>query len=433
MKITVFTLFPELYTPFLSTSIIKKASEQGLFTAQVQSLLSFCAPKERIDGPTYGHGPGMLIKPTVVERAIEGYEKDHGRPLRIFFSPHGQHLTQDLLREIHGRAQNHCALFAARYEGMDARVEEEYADYVISLGDFVLMGGDVPALAFMEGILRLVPGIVGREESVEHDSFTGPFVDHPEYTAPVEWRGKIVPEVLRSGNHAAMQMWRRRAAAERTYTHHFDWFRSHAHDQSDRELMKSTIPNHYAALMHSEVLVPGPNGDGLVSSTSSVTSLDIHDIARSATTYGISGYGIITPLIDQQKIVNTLLDFWHTGAGTTYNVHRHHALNRVKLCDTLDAFIAQITEREGVAPLLIATSARDESHKNRITYRDQGMIWSQKKPVLFIFGTARGLAPELLARCDYILEPIEGFEKFNHLSVRTAAGIIFDRWLGLGR
>lgn len=433
MKIAVFTLFPELYTPFFSTSIVKKAIETGTFVPSLHSLLSVCAPKERIDSPTYGHGPGMLIKPTVVDKAITEYEQSQGRPLRIFFSPHGVPLTQDLLKEIHARAEGHCALFAARYEGMDARVEEEYADYVVSLGNFVLMGGDVPALAFMEGILRLVPGIVGRGESVEHDSFTGAFTDHPEYTAPIEWHGRMVPEVLRSGNHGAMLKWRQEQAARRTMVNHFEWFRTHATTQSDRDLMKSAIPHHYAALMHTEVLVPAPNGDGMVSSTSSVTSLDIHDIARSAATYGIAEYSIVTPLVDQKKIVNTLLDFWKTGAGTTYNTHRHHALNRVQLQSSIDEVIERITQKEGVAPIVIATSTRDESHTNRISYRDQGKIWAQNRPVLIIFGTARGLAPECITRCDYVLEPIEGFEKFNHLSVRTAAGVIFDRWLGLGR
>ena len=134
------------------------------------------------------------------------------KAFKIFFSPRGQKVDQRVLETIAARAQesNHLMLIAGRYEGMDARVEDEYADMILSMGDFVIMGGDLPVMILVEGVLRLLPQVVGKEESVERESFSGPWVDFPSYTEPVEWQGKRVPDVLRSGNHAAIEMdsWR---------------------------------------------------------------------------------------------------------------------------------------------------------------------------------------------------------------------------------
>ena len=146
----------------------------------------------------------------VIERAVDAQEHAHGKAFKIFFSPSGRRLDQDLLKKLLQSIEEkeHLMLLPARYEGMDSRVEEHYADEIISAGDFVVMGGDLPAMLLMEGLLRLIPGVVGKAESVEQDSFFGPFVDHPHYTAPVVWKDLEVPEVLRSGNHAFIAQWR---------------------------------------------------------------------------------------------------------------------------------------------------------------------------------------------------------------------------------
>src|SRR5579871_559261 len=184
MKISILSVFPDLYGPFLQTSLIKRAQDQGLVSFYLSSFFSQVSPKERIDAPTFGHGAGMVLKPVVVQKAITDQEAQRGKAFKIFFSPHGkkldQHLLQDLVRRI--GMQGHALLIPARYEGMDARVEEHYADEIVSVGDFVLMGGDLPAMILLEGLLRLVPGVVGKQESVELESFSGPFVDYPEYT-----------------------------------------------------------------------------------------------------------------------------------------------------------------------------------------------------------------------------------------------------------
>lgn len=427
MKISVLATFPELFQPFLSTSLIKRAIQNGHVSVELNSFFSYAEPKERIDAPTFGHGAGMLIKPAIVEKAIADIEAKQGRTYRVFFSPHGKKLTQPVLHEL--AAQKNLLLVCGRYEGMDARVEQTYADLILSIGDYVVMGGELPAMVFMEGLLRLVPGVVGREESVRLDSYQTPFVDHPEYTEPVTWQGKEVPAVVRSGNHGAIRAWQQEVAAERTVVHHFDWFRSSPLTDKERELGLSKIPPHYTALMHSDVLI-GANDGQTVVGNSSVTSLDIHDIARSARTYGIQHYFIVTPLQDQAQIVQTLLDFWQTGVGLSYKPQRSDAVKSVSIAQTLDQAVAEIEAKEGKRPILVATSARDVVGIKNISYSDQELVWSQNRPVLLIFGTARGLSQELLMRCDYVLQPVKGFSNYQHLSVRSAAAVVFDRWLG---
>jgi tRNA (guanine37-N1)-methyltransferase len=429
MKISVLTLFPDIYKPFFATSLIGKAVEKKIIDYSINDMFTACRPKERIDAATYGHGAGMVIKPEAVESMINTVESVHGRAYRIFFSPHGIKLDQRVCREIVEKSaahNNHIMTIAARYEGMDARVEEEFADIILSVGDFVLMGGDLPSMLCIEAILRYVPGVIGNEASVEHDSFTGALVDYPEYSAPLVWRNREVPAILRSGNHATIAQWRLQAAAKRTMQNHFEWFRSAYPSEAEVAAIKKEIPSHYAVLMHDEIMLPQER-----IGTTSVTSLDLHDIARSARTYGLKKYFIVTPLVDQQRIVKTLLDFWNIGAGVTYNKERHEAVSLVELYSTFDEVKKRIVELENKEPLVIATSAKAGSDIDIITYKDQGMIWKFERPVLFVFGTGRGLANAFMSLCDYALVPLKGMSSYNHLSVRSAAAVIFDRWLGL--
>lgn len=427
MNISILSVFPELYKPFLATSLVARAQQTGAAAFALSDFFSYVQPKERIDTPTYGPGAGMVLKPDVVQRAIESQEQLYGPAFKIFFSPQGKKLDQVLVRQLAQQlAGKHVMLVASRYEGMDARVESEYADLELSIGDYVLLGGDLPAMVFIESFLRLLPGVVGKEESVAAESFSGAFLDHPEYGAPVAWQGIEVPEIVRSGHHEKIKEWRREQAACKSIVHHFDWVRSHALTADDRKMVRKVLPPHYAALMHTDIQLPH-NQVG----TTSVTSLDIHDIARSACTYGIKNYFIVTPLSDQQKLVETLRTFWLSDVGIDYNPERHEAVSRVQLVAQLDDVIAEIQKKEGVAPLVVATSARSvASSVELITFYDHEKLFSQKRPILLLFGTGRGLAENVFERCDYLLVPIEGFSDYNHLSVRSAAAVVFDRWLG---
>jgi hypothetical protein len=162
---------------------------------------------------------------------------------------------------------------------------------------------------------------------------------------------------------------------------------------------------------------------------SAVTNLDIHDIARAARTFGVDHYYIVTPYSDQQALVTEILDHWRTGHGATYNPARKAALDRVKISETLGATIAQVTEQRGRRPLILTTSARTQ--KNSISYRETRKRIDDREPIILLFGTAHGLAPEVTETADYALPPIESTTDYNHLSVRSAVSIILDRLLGI--
>ena len=427
MDISVITVFPNLYTEFFQTSLLKRAREQIKINFNVRAFSSFCAPKEHIDGPAAGHGSGMVIRPGVVQEAVESQEALYGKAFKVFLTPQGKKFDQRVARQLATQlaSSNHVMFFSGRYEGIDQRAHEAYADLELSLGDFVLMGGDLPVMVMIESLLRYVPGVIGQAESVEKDSFSGPFVDYPTYTAPAIWQDRSIPEVLLNGNHAAAEAWRRSTAIKKSVIYHFDWVRRHAAEETDIKDIARTIPPHYCVLMHSDVLV-----QKTVVGNSSVTSIDIHDIARSAKTYGIAKYFVVTALIDQQKIVRKILEFWDD-AGIEYNKTRADAVANVELKGSLDEVIAAIEQVHGKRPLLLATSARSSETKvSRIGYDDQAIVWGQERPVVLVFGTASGLSPDLIDRCDYLLPPLEGFSKYNHLSVRSAAAVVFDRWIG---
>lgn len=429
MNISVLTLFPELYKPFFEVSLIKRAQEKGTISCNVNNLLSYVQPKVRVDDTTFGHNAGMLLKPEIIEQAVDASERDFGKAYKIILSPQGKTLTQPRLKELYERVkdQKHIMLIASRYEGLDARVEAHYADELVSVGNFVVMGGDIPAMLLLEGLLRFVPGVVGKEESVQLDSFSGAFVDYPEYTRPVVWKGMEVPEIVRSGNHAAIDAWRQEQAVQATVKKHFNWVRSIPTTKEERKLVKKYIPHHYIALMHNDIDLK----EGRIGHTS-VTSIDIHDIARSSVTYGLQTFFIVTSLKDQQKMVEKMLSFWvDEKIGGDYNNNRHEAVRTVQLKSELDDVIALIEEREGKKPLIIGTSARDGDTIKMLTYFEQDIAWQYDRPILFLFGTGSGMSEGLLNRCDYMLPPLQGFSDFNHLSVRSAVAIILDKWLGI--
>lgn len=444
MKISILTVFPELYETFLKTSLIGRARGEKLVDFNVVRFSDFCRPGERIDGPSCGHGSGMIIRPEVVEAAIESCEKKWGNSFKIFFSPQGKKLDQKFVQELAaqifsssissahsvvsesgGTKVDHLLLACSRYEGMDERVETFYADEIISLGDFILMGGDLPAQVFLEGILRLLSGVVGKRESVIEESFGEAFLDYPHYTLPVEWHGMKVPDVLRSGDHAAIEKWRREQAAKKTVLNKFDWLRSHVRLEEDCDLARKFIPNHYVSLMHTQVLVKG----GRVGDTS-ITSIDIHDVARSSSTYGISNFFVTSRLKDQYMIMQTFLDFWKSDEGKKYNPTRFHAIAKVVPTKSLDEVLSHIEKKEGKKPIIIATSARSKKMGTQIDYFSQGALWKKERPILFLFGTGQGLCDEIVQKSDFLLSPVQGLVDYNHLSVRSAVAVVLDRWLG---
>lgn len=443
ITISIITVFPHLHDTFINQSIIGRAQEKGLIHFNLVSFSDFCAPKERIDEPAAGPGAGMVIKPTVVEKAIEDCIAKWGNGFIIFFTPQGEQLTQRTLEEIafqilpqesYKDTDNqqiniksaHIILVCARYEGIDQRVEEHYANKRISVGNFVVMGGDIPAQLFLEGFLRLIPHVVGKKESVANDSFQGPFLDYPTYGLPNEWKEKRIPEVIQSGNHAVIEQWREDKAAEQTIKNNFSWFTSSSPSEHQVTIARKHIPPHYAAIMHTDVLLK----NGTVGQTS-IPSLDIHDIARSCTTYGIKNFFIVSPLNDQQNIVETFIKFWRSDGGRRYNESRYEALKCIEAVYTFDEMVKSIEKKEGIKPLIIGTSAQTTTAIPTIDYKKQSQLWQNNQPILLVFGTGQGLSQEIINKFSYMLTPITGLTAYNHLSVRSAVAIVLDRWLGL--
>jgi tRNA (guanine37-N1)-methyltransferase len=215
MQIEILTIFPDYFRSPLAESLLGKGISAGLLDVAVTDLRQFSADKHRkVDDEPYGGGPGMVMTVPVVAAAVEARR---GQPpaWSVLLTPDGARLDQAMLAELARRPR--LLLFCGRYEGIDERSRElGLFDQEISLGDFVLPGGEAAALAIVEGLSRLVPGVVARAESVERESFVRQRLDYPQYTRPREFRGLSVPEVLLSGDHARIERWRRARALEAT-------------------------------------------------------------------------------------------------------------------------------------------------------------------------------------------------------------------------
>ena len=213
MRIDVFTIFPGIVEGPLRESLLGKAIEAGIVDVRVHDIRAFVTDKHRqVDDEPYGGGPGMVLKPEPVFAAVESLRE--GTKRVIVLSPAGRRLDQPLVREL--AKEPWLVLISGRYEGVDERVVEGLPAEEVSIGDYVLSGGEIPALVVLEAVTRLIPGVVGKEESLERESFEDGFLDHPHYTRPSEFREMAVPDVLLSGNHAEVEGWRREAAEEKT-------------------------------------------------------------------------------------------------------------------------------------------------------------------------------------------------------------------------
>jgi tRNA (guanine37-N1)-methyltransferase len=214
VRVDVFTIFPGIFEGPLRESLLRRAIAEGLVEVRVHDLRDWASDRHRsVDDEAYGGGPGMVLKPEPLFAAVESLDPDRGRVLLL--SPAGRRLDQALVREL--ALEEHLTLLCGRYEGVDERVVEGLPAEELSIGDYVLAGGELPALVVIESVTRLVPGVIGKEESHRQDSFSEAGVlDHPHYTRPTAFRGMEVPEVLLSGNHAEIERWRREAAKDKS-------------------------------------------------------------------------------------------------------------------------------------------------------------------------------------------------------------------------
>ncbi|MDA8352296.1 MAG: tRNA (guanosine(37)-N1)-methyltransferase TrmD [Firmicutes bacterium] len=216
MHFDVLTLFPEMFEGFFSSSILKRALDRELVTASVINFRDYSTNKHRtVDDTPYGGGGGMVLKPEPLFYAVEAITNEAAaRPPVVMMSPQGTPYTQKKAEELAG--YDRLILLCGHYEGFDERIREHLVDDEISIGDYVLTGGELPAMVLMDSVIRLIPGVLGNESSAEADSFSTGLLEYPQYTRPAEFRDWAVPDVLLSGNHKEIDQWRRRQSLLRT-------------------------------------------------------------------------------------------------------------------------------------------------------------------------------------------------------------------------
>lgn len=216
MRIDVLTLFPEVFEPFLRASIVGRAVERGIVTVRCINFREFAADRHKsVDDRPFGGGPGMVLMCQPVFDAVERLEADQpALPVRVLLTPQGERLRQSVVAELAGEPW--VVLICGHYEGFDERIREGLAAREISIGDYVLSGGEPAAMVVIDAMVRLLPGALGDEASPADESFSAGLLEYPQYTRPREYRGMSVPPVLLSGDHAKIAEWRQQQAKERT-------------------------------------------------------------------------------------------------------------------------------------------------------------------------------------------------------------------------
>ncbi|MBA3392029.1 MAG: tRNA (guanosine(37)-N1)-methyltransferase TrmD [Deltaproteobacteria bacterium] len=430
MKFTVVTILPELVEPALTAGVVGRAREAGTIAVTTINPRDFTSDRHRtVDDTPYGGGPGMVMKPEPLLAAIAHASTAH----RIYLSPAGKPLTQARIREL---AQlPHLVLVCGRYEGVDERVIEEAIDEEISIGDYVLSGGELGALVIIDAVSRYVPGVLGESTSVDDESHSASLLEYPQYTRPLKLPStrdgelvREVPAILTSGNHAAIAAWRREQAIARTAVRRPDLLARFTPTVADRKRMARPVDvgsrTHLALVHH-----PCVDRTGKVITTA-LTNFDVHDLARSSMAYGLAGYHVVTPVTSQRDKAAHIASLWMEDAS---GEHRAQALRLVRAADSVETVIANLTAEHGSAPVVVGTSARADAFSGAIRRTAPELVAEAREnpaPLLILLGTGWGLAEHLIPSVTRVLAPIEGAAGWNHLSVRSAGAVILDRLFG---
>lgn len=236
MRFDVFTLLPDIFLPYLQSSILQKAAQRGLIDVHLHNIRDWAYDRHHVtDDEPYGGGGGMVMKPEPVFAAVESLLGAPPPCQVILLTPQGRTFSQRIAQELAGHEQ--IALICGRYEGVDERIREHLATDEISIGDYVLTGGELPALIMIDAIARLIPGVLGDPDGAADDSHASGLLEYPHYTRPPEFRGWRVPDVLVSGDHGKVAKWRRKQALLRTLQRRPDLLKDASLSEADRKLL----------------------------------------------------------------------------------------------------------------------------------------------------------------------------------------------------
>lgn len=415
MKIDVLTIFPPMFDGFLGESLVAKGIEKGVFSVSVRDIREFSENKhKKVDEAPFGGGAGMVMSPQPLADAIDSLRKDS--PARtILLSPRGKPFTQKMAKEL--AAEKRLILVCGRYEGVDERIARHWVDEEISIGDFVLNGGEVAAMVVIEAVFRLLPGAIGSEDSPRDESFENGLLEYPQYTRPENFRNFDVPQVLLSGHHKKIDEWRREESIKKTAETRPDLLAKLG--QTGGKIKFSIALVHYP--------VAGRDGSEMVSS---ITTLDAHDFARMGKTYGAQRAYMVTPVEDQKRLVARIISHWKDDESLKrLDGRKSLAVEILRTADSIDEMIDDAKSRSKRVKLLATSATKLPGSVTPAEWRaiaagDEGDEW------LVLFGTAYGLGKSLVERSDRVLTPIDGPGEFNHLPVRGASAIILDRLFG---
>ena len=235
-KFNIVTIFPEMFSSPFKESIIKRAVERRIVEINIYDLRNFTHDRHKVtDDYPYGGGAGMMMKPEPLAKAIEELNRE-SKSRVILMTPQGDRLTQSRVKKM--SQENRLTILCGRYEGIDERIRAHFVDDEISIGDYILTGGEIPAMVLVDAIVRLIPGVLGDEASTEEDSFSYSLLEYPQYTRPENFRGFKVPDVLLSGNHEKIRRWRRKESLKRTYNRRPDLLEKAELSDDDKKILE---------------------------------------------------------------------------------------------------------------------------------------------------------------------------------------------------
>lgn len=422
MKFNVLTIFPKMFQRAYEdgNGVVAKSVLKGDVVVNPVNIRDFANDKHHTtDDYPYGGGHGLVMKVEPVVLAVESIAQGE-RTRTVMLDPRGRVFTaevaQGYAKLLTEGAYDSITFVCGRYEGLDERAYDLVVDESLSLGDFILTGGELAAMVAIESIARYKRGVLGDEMSAEYDSFSNNMLEQPHYTRPWEFRGLAVPDVLKSGNPVLIDAWRSERQVSVTKARRPDLIRSNG-----RNLVSKL--DIYVGLMH----YPMVDKCGDIVGTS-LTNMDIHDISRSCMTFDVSRYFIVNPQASQQEIALRVTKHWQQGAGLAYNSNRSEAFERTSVVSSLFECIAHIRTKTGRNPLIVLTTARG-NYDFKEPYEVVCDAHDADAPVLLLFGTGWGFHEAVFEMADAVVSPINGRGNYNHLSVRSAVAIMLDRFI----